>query len=450
MSSIDVPYRRMPSYLRTRAAPADDRQSMTRATLAAIMLYLILIPQQFEFVAGGLKFAAYRIFLIGASVYILSSAMRANLRFAWADAMITLGIGWITIASYISSGEITEAVVQGGSHFVDIGLAYFLARTTIQTPTDLRRFLVLVAPGVAFIGLTVAIEAIGHRLIVQDVVAAITGKSNPIRLEVRKGFMRGTSTFAHPILVGIFLASFLPIYLLSGLRGWPRMVGVSTSILGLFSMSSAAVLGIIVGGCLFVYDWLTERIANLTWKLFLGFSAILYFFVEMTSNRGFYTLLVQYASLNSVSAYNRIHIWNFGTENIARHPWFGIGYADWDRPSWMHSGSFDWLWLIFALRFGIPVAVLMLGATLLAVAMLALNSRHLPPSDARLLRGVAISLGVFALGLNSVSLWMNSLAWFFMLVGLSVSLGSARQPRQVTAQFGTHPQQRRRSDPLQF
>lgn len=432
MSSIDATYRPMPSLQRIRAVPSHDRQGMVRASIAAIMLHLILIPPQFEFVAGDLRLSGYRVFLIGASLYIMSSALRVNLRFAWADAMIILGIGWITIASYISSGGITEAVVQGGSHFVDIGLAYFLARTTIQTPTDLRRFLVLVAPGIAFTGLMVAIEAIGHRLIVQDVAAAITGKSNLVRLEIRQGFMRGTATFPHPILVGIFLASFLPIYLLSGLRGWPRIIGVTTSILGLFSMSSAAVLGIIVGGGMFVYDWLTERITNLTWKLFLGFSALLYVAVELTSNRGFYTLLVQYASLNSVSAYNRIHIWNFGSQNVADNPWFGIGYADWVRPDWMHSGSFDWFWLILALRFGIPTAILMLGATLLSLATVALKSRHLPASDARLLRGVAISLGVFALGLNSVSLWMSSLAWFFMLVGLSVSLGSQWQGRQVS------------------
>jgi O-antigen ligase len=102
-------------------------------------------------------------------------------------------------------------------------------------------------------------------------------------------------------------------------------------------MSSAAMLGIVVGGFLVAYDWLSERIANLSWRMFLFFTAILYVTVELTSKSGFYSILIRYASLNTGSAYNRILIWQYGTQNIERHPWFGIGYADWDRPDWMHG-----------------------------------------------------------------------------------------------------------------
>jgi hypothetical protein len=416
---------------------------MLRVGIAAVMFYLLLVPQQFDIDAGGIKLSAYRAYLLVASVYIFSSALRANVRFAWPDALLVIAIGWITVASYLTSGTIGTALLQGGSHLVDIGLAYFLARCTIQTPTDLRRFLVLVAPGVAITGVIVAIEAITHRSIVHDFATAITGnRGGPGRPIVRMGFMRGVAFFPHPILTGIFLASFLPIFMLSGLRGWPRLVGAVGSILGLLSMSSAAMLGIVVGGALYVYDWLTERVVNLTWKMFLGFSALLYLAVELTSNRGFYTLLVQYASLNSATAYNRVRIWKYGSQNIAENPWFGIGYADWDRPGWMRSDSFDWFWLILALRFGIPASILILGATLIAVTMVALKSRDLLPADARLLRGVAIALGVFALGLNSVSLWMSSLAWFFMLVGIAVSLGSTPQAKRIVAPPATRAPQR--------
>jgi O-antigen ligase len=245
------------------------------------------------------------------------------------------------------------------------------------------------------------------------------------------GLLRGVGPFAHPIHAGIFLGSFLPLYLLSGLRGWPKVLGVVASIGGAFSMSSAAMLALVVGGALCIYNWLTDRIANLTWRLFLFFTGLLYVGVELTSNSGFYTLLVRYASLNTGSAYNRILIWQYGTENIARHPWFGIGYGDWDRPDWMYSGSFDHFWLIMALRWGIPEALLLLAATIIAVTMLAFRSARIPSVDGRLLRGVAISLAVFALGVNSVSLWLNTLVWFFMLVGMAVSLGSTAQTPPV-------------------
>lgn len=424
MSRMDATYRQIPAQPRGRLAAPQSRASLLPVTLAAILFYLLLIPQQFNVNLGGIYLSPFRIFLLGASLYLLSGALQKNLRFVWPDLMIILATAWIWLASYMSSGSVLTAIEMGGSHTVDIGLAYFFTRTTIRTPTDLRRLLILIAPGVAFTGAMIAAEAISRTHILQPIASALTGTPMPIRYEIRMGLLRGTASFPHPILAGICMASFLPLYVMSGLRGWPRIVGVVGSIGGMFSMSSAAMLGVVVGGMLIAYDWLTERIANLTWRLFLLFSAMLYAVVELTSNSGFYALLVRYASLSSGSAYNRILIWKFGTENIARHPWFGIGYADWDRPVWMHWGSFDHFWLISALRFGIPEAILLLGATLIGILMVALKSRHLPPQDARLLRGVAISLAVFALGLNSVSLWMSALVWFFMLLGLTVSLGS--------------------------
>ncbi len=436
MNSIDATYRPMRPMPKQRVVARPDQSSKLRVGLAVALLYLLLVPQQFNPTISGFYLSPYRIYLIGATLYLLSSAFSRTLRFAWPDLMIVLAIAWITLASYVTSGTVETAMVQGGSHFVDIGLAYFLARAAIQTPTDLRRFLILVAPGVAFTGVIVFAEAVSHRLIVQAFASAVTGNPGPPRTDVRLGFMRGMSSFPHPILCGIFLASFLPIYFLSGLRGWPRIVSIVGSILGAFTMSSAAMLGLVVGFLLFAYDWLSERIHNFTWKLFLGFSAAFYVIIESSSNTGFYGLsntgfyglLVRYASLNSTSAYNRVLIWKYGTQNIIENPWFGIGYGDWDRPEWLHSDSFDWFWLILGLRFGIPAAVLILGATLLAIAMLAIKSQSFPPSESRLLRGVAISLAVFSLGLNSVSLWMSSLAWFFMLLGLTVTL--ATQPSQ--------------------
>ncbi len=358
-----------------------------------------------------------------ATLYLLSSAVGGRLRFVWPDLLVALAAAWIWLASYMTSGEISTAMNQGGAHTLDIAFAYFLARAAIQTPRDLRLFLVLVAPGIALMSLFVVQEAVTHTRVLQRVAADITGSPYRLRDDIRLGLMRGTGPFPHPILAGIFLSSFLPIYLASGLRGWPRTLGIAASFGGFFSMSSAALLGLLMGGLLWCYDWLTEKISNVTWSIFLFASGILFTTVEMTSNSGFYGLMIRYASLNTTSAYNRVLIWNYGTENIAQHPWFGLGYADWVRPSWMHSGSFDHFWLIMALRFGIPASMLLIGATVAGIILLAIKSSTYRKQDARLMRGLAISLAVFALGAVSVSLWLSVLVWFFVLVGISVSLG---------------------------
>ncbi|MEE4207780.1 MAG: hypothetical protein V2I43_00755 [Parvularcula sp.] len=431
MSSADATTERLT--LRSASIPKAsswDPARLTRTGLAAALLYLLLIPEQFNFSIQGIYLSPFRIFLICTFPYILANALKPGFRFVWPDLLIALGLFWIFLATYLNSGgQIVPSLIVGTSHVVDMGLAYFFARVTIRTPKDLRYFLVFIAPGVLVTGVLVMIEAFTHRRTIQALSQAITGNPMYARTDARLGFMRGTASFPHPILAGIFLASLFPLYLMAGLRGWPKIVGVIGSGLGAFTMSSAAMLGLVVGGFLRVYDWLTERIANLTWRLFFLFAAMSYFVIENTSNTGFYGLLVRYASLNSASAYNRILIWRYGTENVKNNPWFGIGYEDWDRPAWMHSGSFDFFWLILSLRFGIPNMVFMLGATLVALFMLMRRTRSLPPTDARLIRGLAISLGVFALGLNSVSLWLSTLAWFFMLIGMSVSLGASTPGR---------------------
>ena len=436
MRTADATYYGNRAPLRARFVPQEQSRGNLPVVLAAILFYTLLIPTQFNITIADVYLSPFRIYLIGATLYILAGAARQSMRFVWPDLFMILTLCWIWIASYFSSGSVSTAVIMGGSHTVDIGLSYFLARASIQTVGDFRRLLVLIAPGAGFISAIVVLESITHTLILQRVASSITGAIAPPRMEVRIGLMRGWGSFPHPILAGICLGSLLPIYMLSGLRGWPKVVGVLAAIGGIFSLSSAAMLAVVVGGLLCVYDWLTRRIGNLNWRIFLLATTILYAAVELTSKSGFYSLLVRYVSLNTATAYNRVLIWNFGTANVAEHPWFGIGYADWDRPDWMHSDSFDHFWLITALRFGIPAFVFMFGATMIGLSMIALKSRELPHHDATFLRGTAISVAVFALGVNSVSLWMAALAWFFMLLGITVSLGAIPRPSRPSLSHG--------------
>jgi hypothetical protein len=416
--------------------------------LAVALFYVMLIPEQANVNLGGAMLSPYRLLLIPTFFYLLRNALRGNFRFVWPDLLIAIACAWITLASYMTSNSIVAAIVQGGAHIMDIALPYFVARFAIRTPRDFRKFLVLAAPAVGIMGVVVFLEAIMGRHIIQPMLALITGNPNRLGIEFRMGLMRGAASFPHPILAGISLASFLTLYLMSGIRGWPRIAGVIGAVGGVFSMSSAALLGLTVGTALLFYDFLSRRVANLTWRLFLFAMSALYVAVELTSNSGFFNLLVRYASLNTVSAYNRVLIWRFGTENVARHPWFGIGYDDWDRPQWMqwqNSFSVDHFWLLQAMRFGLPTSVMLVVATIAAVAMLCIRSRYCSPGDARLLRGLAISIAVFALGAVSVALWLNAMVWFFMLLGIGVGLGvrpMGNVPPRVPAHRFAYPDQR--------
>ncbi|MGB3796543.1 MAG: O-antigen ligase family protein [Alteraurantiacibacter sp.] len=404
-------------------APNSQKRPMLPLVLATILFYLLLLPEQFHPRVGGILVPAYRAYLIAMSLYFLTSGLKGWLRFTWVDLLVVGSAVWILLASYQTSGSIATGFIQFGAHFVDITLAYFMARVAIRSPRDLRIFLILIAPGIGVTAFIVLQEAVTHVRFLQPLASSMTGV--PMRLpdDTRLGFLRGAASFPHPILAGIFLASLLPLYLASGIRGWPKVIGIISAAIAFFTMSSAALLGLVAGTSLWFFDWMVEKIENLKWRMLLFFSAIMYTAVELTSNTGFYALLVRYASLNTATAYNRVLIIRFGSENIARNPWFGIGYDDWDRPVWMYSGSFDHFWLIMALRFGIPVLVMLGLATFVGIVSTAVKSNKVPLQDRRLLRGVAISLAVFSLGALSVSLWLSVLVWFSMLLGIAVNFG---------------------------
>jgi len=393
--------------------------------LAVVLGYMMLLPPQLNIVIGSTVLPPYRFLLIPAAVYMIASGLRGAIRFSWIDVIIVLATAWVCFALFVTT-EAVEAFTAAFAQTTDIAFAYFFGRFTIRSLKDLRAFLILMAPGLAIVGLLLIAESLTHRRLIQDFAGLVTGRSAGYRIDVRLGLFRAPGPFPHPILAGVFLASFLPMYVLGGVRGWPKLAGIVAAVCSFFTLSSAALLGLVVGGALLAYNWLSERITNLTWQLFFVVTGVVVFVAETATGSGTYGLLMRYASFNTLSSYNRVLIWQYGTENVRKNPWFGLGYADWERPDWMHSSSMDHFWLLMAVRFGIIPSVLMAIATILTVVML-MRAATAAPSyfDRRAYKGLAISLGVFGLGIISVALWLSAHIWFFMLIGLAVSVSGA-------------------------
>lgn len=394
----------------------------------AIMVYFMMLPQQLGVYLGGLFLPPYRFYLLAAFFYIVFAAGRGKIRFCLPDALILLGCAWVWASSWVITGTLPKAAEQGGAHLVDIALPYFLVRATIQTPLDLRRFLVLIVPAITFTAVFVVQEAITHVRYIEPLASGLTGARGTLPQETRLGFLRGGAGFPHPILAGIFLGGLLPLYAMANLRGWPKIVGLAASLAAVFTLSSSAMLCLASASLALAYEWLMRHVQKLTWKLFLVVLALVYVVVEATSNTGFYGLVLRYASLDAASGGNRLLIWEYGTQNILDNPLFGIGYSDWVRPSWMWQSTFDQFWLITALRFGMPFLACVLLACLMGIYASAKRSIDYEGSDARLHRAVAIALAVFALAINSVALWGAALAWFFVLIAIAVSLGVETAP----------------------
>lgn len=441
---LDMATVQLPPRPELRFQPVAKRASFGLPIVLPVILgYLLLLPPQTNMSAFGSALPVYRIFLIGATLLVIPTVARRDFRFAAPDILVVVLLGWISLAMYLSSG-LEESLTATLAHFTDIVVAYFFARITITDLQALRKFLILMLPGIFVLGTTMAAEAITHTHIFQSIFSSLTGKPVVYLSSPRFGLMRAMGAFPHPILAGTFLVSFLPLYALAGFRPWPRLAGMIASLCSVFTVSSVALLAIVASLGLLIYNWLTKLIANLTWSMFFFVVGTFVFLAELGTKSGTFTLFIRFASFNATSGYNRILIWRYGTQNVAESPWFGIGYADWARPVWM-GDSMDNYWLLTAVRFGIPASVLVGIATLIAALMLMRRSMHSSPVDRDCQRGVVMSLAVFALSMMSASLWLSVHVWFYMLLGLTVSLAiSARtqvgRPPQADAAGPSEPQ----------
>ncbi len=387
---------------------------------AVALVYTLLIPLPFNFSVGTLLLPPYRLFLIGAAFVILRDILKGHLRLCLADYVVAaLGV-WIAISSIVTMG-LDQAVQASGSLVLDIVVAYFWLRTTISSLRDLRILLVLSAPGLAMTGLIIGAESLLQMHLVMPAASAITGQVHELEPSIRLGLMRGQGPFPHPILAGIFLGSFLPLYLVAGLRGWPLWLGLFGGLCCVFTFSSGAFLVLASGLALVAANFMILRTSMVSWRLALLGLLVVIIFLEVASQSGVVKLITRFAALNNQTAFFRLLIWDEGIKTVVENPIFGIGFGDWARPRWMPP-SVDNYWLVLAMRHGVIAPLLALLGVLLAVVGLARNSVRLATVDQNTIRGTAIALSVMCLGVFSVALWLSPQVWFFALLGIAASL----------------------------
>lgn len=392
-----------------------------------LVIYAAMLPREIRLEIGSLTFFADRIALLAVLPFIVRRMMAGAMRPVVADGLV-LAAGLWMIAVMIGHYGLADGLQRGGSLALDSTIGYYLARVSFRSLQDVRRVLIAISPGLFIAGLAVAIESITHQAIIRPISRNLFGELpawvggeiaglQQSKELVRLGLMRGWGPFDHPIHAGLFLAVCAPLYLTSAIRGWPRNLGNIASLFSFFSLSSAALLALVLGYALVALDKVQRHVRELSWTLIIGAGSAAVLTVQYISNSGVPALIVRHLTLDSSTAYYRQLIWQYGAATVTRHPFAGIGFSDYERPAWMVTGSVDAHWLLMAMRFGLFPAVAFLMATLLALVALSRASVSMPPLDRRFSRGIAISLFVMALSMFSVALWGGPLSWFNVLLG---------------------------------
>lgn len=396
-----------------------------------LLLYSVVVPPEMRIDLAGQTIYPHRAVLIALLPWVLVALSRKRIQFGMIDFLVFYACAWMIVSIILYHG--IGSFASGTVNAFDTFIPYLVARLAIRDLTDLRRTLVMVAPGVLFAGLVLMVESVSANHILRPAAAdlfgripvfeggQIVGDTREDFVDYRLGLMRATGPFPHPILAGVFMVSLLPMYYAASLRGWPRWAGMGGALLSIFTVSSTTLLGLLIFAGLTAFDRIQRVASFLNWWLLMLGSTLFLAVLQFGSQAGAIGVLSR-ATLNPSTARYRELIWYYGVQSVENHPWIGIGYDDYERLSWMIP-SVDANWLFLAIRNGLFTPVCLFIAFVSALVSVCLAARKRPDADRNLLIAVAISLFIVIIAGFAVAFFGGVQAHVYALVGLGVSLG---------------------------
>ena len=402
----------------------------------AVILYFLMIALPIQFNLGPIFMTGVRAVLLVTTIPITIRLFSGQLgRVLPTDVLLLLYSAWNIATLFINSP--LQAVSYGGSYVLEVYGSYLLARNYVRTPEQFRAacrglfaLLIFTLPFAIY-------ETQTGRALLPTFIAKLPGlfsyRDYYSSLGGRRlGLERAQVIFSHPIHYGLFCASLISLALvayrnlISPLQRY--FLGLLVCVGVICSVSSGALLPMALQFGLMLWAWVFNRI-RARWLILCGLLVFSYLVVDVLSNRSPITVFLDYATLSPDTAYGRIQIFEFGMNNVWKHPYFGIGLNEWERPWWM-LGSMDNFWLVAAVSYGIPGFLLLL-ASYLAVIWAAMRRDFGGGGVIWQFRRAWIFMQVgMVLTLCTVDVWMTALSFVFFLLGAGVWLVSV-QPKAV-------------------
>lgn len=389
-----------------------------------LLIYSLFVPAGLDIFIGEIRLFPYRLLLVLSIPFLLAELQRRPFKPLVTDYFIVFSAAWIAsmVIYHMGIGEGLEAA---GREAVDLTLGYFIMRIFVRDTAHLRWLLKMTMPVLAFTAAVLAFESLTFRLTFANWFPLENVAAYALYQE-RMGLLRAWGPFPHPILGGFIMASFLPLFAMYKDKLSVAIVGCAAACAAFFSLSSAAILLLLVGAGLLAY-WAfnIQQTGRPNWLFLITPAVAALTVIQLFVGGGAGGFVMRYLSLTPQTAMYRRLIWEYGTESVAQHPWVGIGFAGYERAVWMRTGSIDNFWLYLAVRFGLPATILMLITAVSAIYLLAKTQTYSTERGPRLHAGLLVSLTAFAILLLTVHAWFQSLVWFTMLLGLAAGISGA-------------------------
>lgn len=399
--------------------PSESQSPDDRLPWYFAMIFLSLCVPAF-FSISGLHLSFSRIILLATFPYLFFKVYSGRCgKVLWMDIAILLFI--VGLGASIFVNNLSAFVTFVGSNAVIILGGYLAGRVFIRGPGAFSDFTRLFGI-VVLLTLPFALyESQTSVMVIARLIDTIPMISSSIDVDYppRNGLYRVQVLFTHPIHYGLFASmcfSLIFIGLRSVLSGPKRLLWSAGIVIccGL-SVSSGPVLSLIVQVALIGYCAATERLKH-RWAVLIICCLAIYMILEVLSTRPAYFAIVERISFNPATAYARKILLDYGLAQIARTPFLGVGYNQWDLPNYM-TGSLDNYWLMTALVYGVPAFVFLVSAFLYALFQVGRADFSAAPFIADLRLGWALVIISLMFTLSTVAVWSDIATLVFMFLG---------------------------------
>jgi hypothetical protein len=381
------------------------------------LIGLIIPAAEVTFNMGGVKFTVGRFGIMLLLLPALVTLFQKSRSFVVSDFFVCATAIWMVAAGTIAPGSISLSSSVAES--IELAGGYFVARAFFFGPLALHTF-VRVLVILTFTAIALAMFDTGSgRLIVHDTLGSLLGVE-PISVQYRGGAVRAASTFDHAILFGGFSCIVGTILLHSISKLPKRVFYVGLCLLGsILSWSSSSLMAFFIVFAAFAYN----RIMHSYSKRWLFFWAILSvillaFFVASNNPMGW---IVSHLTLDIETGYYRFMIWDAVFAKLPESTIFGFGFNPFNN--WILDSTVDSVWLVFALRFGVPAVLFLFLANV--TSFLPTSSRiDNSPNEymARMSTGFTTVLAVFMFIGLTVHFWNYIWIFWGICIGIRGSL----------------------------
>jgi hypothetical protein len=409
-------YDRLAREARYKTAIPNARVSFIAAVLA---LAGVVLPQELQISLGaGARFTPGRVAAILLLLPALIALSRKGRHLVLCDFLVVAAAAWMIVASFSAAG--IGALPTSGGEALDLLGGYLIARAFFFGRPALDAFVKVFRVATTVAVVFAVADSISGRLIVHETIGSWYGVPwNSAGL--RNGWVRAAASFDHPILFGLYCALAAAILLYwdkdKNLR---RGLGVSVCLLGcLLSWSSAALMTFSIVLGIYSYDTFMKQFPW-RWKiLWIGLATIaLAIFVASEHPLGW---VISHLTLDPQTGFFRILIWDIASTYIVQSPWIGYAYASFNNE--ILDWTIDSVWLVYTVRFGVPMVILLLGANLAAIGCGRQTSREMRESEIdHMRRAFTIVLLLFMLAGLTVHYWNYMLMFWGLSLGIRASL----------------------------